>query len=1019
MTSYRLIGTIIFSIFLNLTYADNTPEWQSQYSIGLNKIQPHSYVWPYESKEDVIKREHQKSKFYLDLNGTWKFNWVRNPDNRPKDFYKTEYFVGSWANIEVPGNWERQGFGYPIYVNETYEFDDPLFNFKKNPPLVPYETNEVGSYRRSFSLPEDWKDRRIVFCCEGATSFYYLWVNGEFIGYNQGSKTAAEWDITDKLREGENTVAMEVYRWSSGSYLECQDMWRMSGIERDVHLYSTPKKYISDYKVNTTLDKATYSDGIFELEVEIEGDDKEAKWLEYTLVDKHNKNILSGKKELTKDSNRLNFETEIIEEVSPWSAEDPNLYNLVLDLKDTEGKSLHITGTKVGFRTSEIKNGRFHINGMPILVKGVNRHEHSQKGRTVSKELMLQDIKLMKQNNINTVRNAHYPTHPYWYELCNEYGLYVIDEANIESHGMGYGPETLAKDTSWHNAHMDRTIRMYERSKNHPSIVIWSLGNEAGNGVNFEKTYDWLKSVDNTRPVQYERAEENYNTDIYCRMYRSIDVIKDYVNRTDIYRPFILCEYVHAMGNSVGGLKDYWDVFESNPMAQGGCIWDWVDQTFYEIDENGKWYFSYGGDYGPKNVPSFGSFSSNGLVNSLREPYPHLAEVKKVYQNIKTKAIDLTKLEFEVKNWYDFTNLNNYILNWEIVGDNGNIIAKGENTYNCNPHETLRFQLPKQKYPADIKECFINFTWKLKEPKHFIDTNHHVAYDQFAITVNKSFKQNRTIYSSISTFAVDPRTGALTSYKVDGQEMLNSPLVLSLYRPATENDKRDANGHKLWKEAGLDKVEQRVISSKESNKRTEVKVELQNAKGQKIGSSDIIYTLDKQNQLKILVKFSPNKEIVKSLARVGIALEMPDSYSNVNYLAKSTETYADRKEAGIVTYCSTTVDAMFHNYVVPQSTGNRMEARWLNLTNNNGFGLGFEADRIFQFSVAPFSDKMVDEATHINKLKRTGNLTLYLDIEQMGVGTATCGPGVLPQYLVPVKDYQFEFKIYPINKKFN
>lgn len=343
------------------------------------------------------------------------------------------------------------------------------------------------------------------------------------------------------------------------------------------------------------------------------------------------------------------------------------------------GHITHLTGCKVGFRTSEIKDGRFCINGVPILIKGANRHEHSQLGRTVSKELMEEDIRLMKQHNLNTVRNSHYPTHPYWYQLCDRYGLYVIDEANIESHGMGYGPASLAKDSTWLPAHMDRTQRMYERAKNHPGIVIWSLGNEAGNGINFERTYDWMKSVETTRPIQYERAEQNYNTDIYCRMYRSVEELLAYARQTEpkVYRPFIMTEYLHAMGNSGGGLKEYMDVFETEPIVQGGCIWDWVDQSFREIDAAGRWYWTYGGDYGPKNVPSFGNFCCNGLVNAVREPHPHLLEVKKAYQYIKTTLIDKSNLTLSIKNWYDFTNLNAYTLHWQVVGDHGKVITDG------------------------------------------------------------------------------------------------------------------------------------------------------------------------------------------------------------------------------------------------------------------------------------------------------------------------------------------------------
>ncbi|WP_368120523.1 glycoside hydrolase family 2 protein, partial [Bacteroides thetaiotaomicron] len=438
------------------------PEWQSQYAVGLNKLAPHTYVWPYADASDIEKPGgYEQSPYYMSLNGKWKFNWVKNPDNRPKDFYQPSYYTGGWADINVPGNWERQGYGTAIYVNETYEFDDKMFNFKKNPPLVPSAENEVGSYRRTFKVPAAWKGRRVVLCCEGVISFYYVWVNGKLLGYNQGSKTAAEWDITDVLSEGENVVALEVYRWSSGAYLECQDMWRLSGIERDVYLYSTPKQYIADYKVSASLDKEQYKEGIFNLEVTVEGPSATASSIAYTLKDASGKAVLQDAIHIKSRglSNFIAFDEKKIAEVKAWNAEHPNLYTLVLELKDAQGKVTELTGCEVGFRTSEIKDGRFCINGVPVLVKGTNRHEHSQLGRTVSKELMEQDIRLMKQHNINMVRNSHYPTHPYWYQLCDRYGLYMIDEANIESHGMGYGPASLAKDSTWLTAHMDRTHR--------------------------------------------------------------------------------------------------------------------------------------------------------------------------------------------------------------------------------------------------------------------------------------------------------------------------------------------------------------------------------------------------------------------------------------------------------------------------------------------------------------------------------------------------------------------------------
>lgn len=1000
-----LFAIVLLSLnIFTLKSQQQSPEWQSQYAIGLNKLEPHTYVW--------------SPEYYLSLNGKWRFHWTRNPDLRPHDFHKPHFYTGGWAEINVPGNWERQGYGLPIYVNETYEFDDKLFNFKKNPPFVPHEMNEVGSYRRTFVVPQSWQGRRVVFCCEGASSFYYLWINGEFVGYNQGSKTPAEWDITNKLKDGENVVAMEVYRWSSGSYLECQDMWRISGIERDVYLYSTPQTYIADYSVTSSLDRRNYKDGIFSLNVLVNGPATANSSLTYTLKDKMGDVVLQESRAVAGNEYAdITFEEKRIPNVKAWNAEHPNLYTLSIALKDKNGIVTHLTECKIGFRTSEIKNGQFCINGTPVLIKGTNRHEHSQQGRTVNKELMLKDVQLMKQFNINTVRNSHYPTHPYWYELCNEYGLYVIDEANIESHGMGYGEASLAKDSTWLSAHMDRVKRMYERSKNHPSIIIWSLGNEAGNGINFERTYDWLKSVEKTRPVQYERAQQNYNTDIYCPMYRTLEFITDYLNKEAIYRPIILCEYVHAMGNSVGALHDYWQLFENHPMAQGGCIWDWVDQGFFEVDANGRWYWSYGGDYGPQGVPSFGNFNCNGLINAFREPHPHLYEVKKVYQNIKSTLLNEKELSISIKNWFDFTNLNNYTLVWQVVGDNGTVIKGGEETIDCDPHQSAIYSIGKINYPKDIKEAFLNISWKPKKATPFIDREFEIAYDQFIILVNKGYKAVQTKANPDVQIHIDEQTGAIDSYRINGEEMLASPIMLSLYRPVTDNDTRDAHGAKVWKKAGLDSLTAKAISIQKRHKGGTSNVELINAKGIKIADATYIYTISSDGTLSIQTQFLPDTVVVESLARVGLVFEMPDKYQAVSYLGRgNTETYVDRKQNGRIGIYHTSVEEMFHYYTKPQSTGNRTNIRWASIVDQTKKGIKFVGNKEFQFSAIPFTDNVVDKATHINELKRSGTITVHLDTEQMGVGTATCGPGVRPNYLVPVRKYVFEFKLIPILK---
>ena len=515
--------------------------------------------------------------------------------------------------------------------------------------------------------------------------------------------------------------------------------------------------------------------------------------------------------------------------------------------------------------------------------------------------------------------------------------------------------------------------------------------------------------------MQYERAELNYNTDIYCRMYRSVDDIKAYLAKKDIYRPFILCEYLHAMGNSCGGLKEYWDVFENNPMAQGGCVWDWVDQSFREIDKNGKWYWTYGGDYGPEGIPSFGNFCCNGLVGANRELHPHLLEVKKVYQNIKATLADQKNLTIRVKNWYDFSNLNEYVLNWNVTADNGKILAEGTKTIDCAPHATVDVALGAVKLPNTIREAYLNISWMRCEASSMIDKDWEVAYDQFVLAGNKNYIGYRPQKAGETAFTVDKQTGALTSLNLDGKELLATPLTLSLFRPATDNDNRDKNGARLWRNAGLDNLTQKVVSLKEGKTSTTARVEILNAKAQKIGTADFVYSLDKNGALKVLTTFQPDTTIVKSMARLGLTFRVANTYDQVSYLGRGgNETYIDRNQSGKIGVYQTTPERMFHYYVAPQSTGNRTDVRWAKLANTSGEGLFVESNRVFQFSMIPFSDVLLEKVRHINELERDGLLTVHLDAEQAGVGTATCGPGVLPQYLVPLKKQSFEFTLYPV-----
>ena len=1039
-------------------YAMEKPEWQDQNAVSLNQVTPHVSVIPFANKETAIKKDDFLSPFYFSLNGMWKFNWTLGVENRPIEFFNPEFDVTAWDEIKVPANWELQGYSFPIYVNDLYEFVYKGFSIQ--PPFVPSTFNEVGSYRKTFTIPEKWKNRRIVLHFGGVKSFFYVWLNGELLGYNQDSKVPAEWDITDKVKPGENVLALEVYRWSAGSYLECQDYWRISGIERDVYLYSTPKTYIADYSVLSSLDKQKYQDGLFSLKTEIAG--KPAGCiLQVEILDELKKPLYQS--EFTLREKEFSLPEIIFPKINTWSAESPYLYSLVLTLKDRKGGVLETLGSKIGFRTSEVKDGVYLVNGRHVLIKGVNRHEHDMnEGRAVSRELMEKDIELMKQNNINTVRTAHYPHHEYWYELCNKYGLYVIDEANIESHGMEYNEQSLAKDTAWMKAHVDRTLRMFERDKNHASVMFWSLGNESGDGHNFSKTYALLKELDDSRPVQYEGAVRSgsRSTDIHCPMYSRIPYLLNYVSSKK-EKPLILCEFVHAMGNSVGSLKDYVAAFENNSQLQGGCIWDWVDQAFYEVDENGKWFWAYGGDYGPEDLPNpHKNFCTNGIISADRTPHPALSEVKKLYQYIKTNAVDANQGRLMVKNWFDFTNLSEYNLQWSIVADNNKVLARGKmSDLSLAPKESMEIAVPLSdvQIPVGVKEMFVNLSWFPKEERPFVSDTFEVAYDQFVIKTggtrpdieNKEnlkpiltlVKTNgdRILYNSQlsigkdisslvieaggNSYALDCKTGNIETIARNGMQYLQAPSKYNFYRPITDNDIKDDNGKKVWLELGLDKLTARVndisVNTLENGvPAVRFKIDMINEAGKTIISIIAEYSIGTMGGLKIESDIIPATAIT-SLAKIGIQMFMPENFSSVRYLGKDIETYPDRDACGKIAVYNTTPEKMFFNYVRPQETGSRMETRWAALRNAGGSGLFFTSIQPISFCASPYDDYLVEKALHINKLEKAEFINIDLDYRQAGVGTASCGPDIMDQYLIKDQPVKFILTILPFENSGN
>ena len=1026
----KLLAVLTTGLWAMSVAGAETPEWQTIDAYRNGQIDAHALVVPYAPGAGVEKAiadfRYEESPYYMSLNGKWKFTWTKNPEKRPIGYQNDDYDVSQWKEINVPGNWERQGYGTTVYVNTTYEFDSEWAGFKKDWPRVPTATNEVGSYRRSFTVPESWDGRRVVLCLEGTISFYYIWVNGRYLGCNMGSKTAAEWDVTDVLRKGENTVSVEVYRWSAGAYYECQDFWRLSGIERDVYLYSTPRTYISDFTVKSPLD-SSYSDGCLTVDVNVAGlpaapkaparkgrkavKAPEPMTVSYALYDAAGAEVLKASAPAAAD---MSF-ADTLKAVKPWSAEHPNLYTLVLNLADGYGQITETVGCNVGFKTSEIKDGIWLVNGVPAKIKGVNRHAHSQMGRTVPRDTALLDIRLMKENNINAVRNCHYPQDRYWYYLCDKYGIYLADEANAESHGYGYGDESLAKQPAWINAVIDRENRMYQKSKNNPSVTFYSLGNECGNGIVFEEAYKFMKNKESNRPVQYERTLEDWNSDIYANMYREHAMVEKYGQDPAMKRPYILCEYAHAMGNSVGGLKDYWDIFWRYPKLQGGFIWDWVDQSFVEADANGRLYYAYGGDYGPANVPSDNSFLCNGLITSTRTLHPAMAEVKKVYQYIKIELTDTAELKLKVTNRYDFTNLDAYTLRWKIVTPSGKELRHGDMTVDCAPHKSVDIVLGA--YTAvEEPEAYLDLSWVSKAEEPLLKAGYEVAYDQFVLPgtpADNSFiagklKRKGDTYSAAGLqLTVSPQTGAITQFSLGDRQLLATPVELSLYRPATENDKAWGGEAKIWRDAGLDSLTQ--IAGKVTYKKNVLTVPLTivGRTGQTVGTAVMTYSVSETGTLAIGCDFTPDTAVVRSMPRVGLTFRVPEGMApTVSWLGLSGEAYADRMAAGRVGLNVVRPIDDFYPYNKPGAAGNHVLTRWMDL---DGAGLRVTADRLFQFSVYPYSDALVDAAEHVNDLVTDGLMTVHLDAAQTGVGTATCGPGVLPQYQLKIEPYRFTF----------
>ncbi len=1009
--------------------------WTDQSIVGINKEPGTATAISFPTIAGAKNIDIQSSPYYLSLNGNWKFNWVKNPDNRPENFYSPEYDDAGWDEIPVPANWELEGYGIPIYVNTEYEFQ------MTDPPNLPEDYNPVGSYRRYFEIPENWQGREIFIHFGAVKSAMFLWVNGQKVGYSQGSKTPAEFNITPYVHSGKNLLAVQVFRWSDGSYLECQDFWRISGIERDVYLHSTPKVRIQDFSVKSTLDR-NYQNGLLEVNVQLQKylPGKENYYVELDLLDDNDQSLFEYAmvEKISVDSLGRGKFQRVIESPKQWTAETPNLYKLVLTLRKSASELLEVRSARIGFRTVEIKNSQLCVNGKPITIKGVNRHEHDPlAGHVISRESMLQDIRLMKENNINTVRTAHYPNDPYWYDLCDQYGLYVIDEANIESHGMGYGEQSLAKDSTWMEAHLDRIRRMVERDKNHPSVIIWSLGNEGGNGVNFQAAYDWIKERDKTRPVQYERALQENNTDIYCPMYSSIEHLEEYATNAP-QRPLILCEYVHAMGNSLGGLQDYWEVIEQYDVLQGGCIWDWVDQALLKIDDKGNEFWAYGGDFGPSDIPSSNNFCCNGLVAADRTPHPQLAETRQVYQSIKFIPADISKGRFYIINNYDFINLNQFDLSYIIRG-NGDLFQEYSIPHqNAAPGDTALVQLKLPVGPPKPSvEYFLDFSAKTRSDRGLIPAGHEVACNQVKLPMENNRKyrvflsnyqplnivdQSSKIEVSGEDFQVvfNKEKGVMERLVYRQQDFLKQAPRLNFWRPPTDNDLSDPRGQKLWKKYGLDSLVYEVadVGFQQLDDNT-VNVNfvliINNKNSEKLFDSFQTYTIYSSGDIVITNDIKP-VEHIKSLAKIGIQFYLPENFSNVTWFGRGPlPTYPDRKQAGTIDVFTKNLNELWHDYSKPQENSNRGEVRWATIADDDGYGFFITSNHLFNFSAYPYADADIFKAQHTNDLTDGDFVTMNVDYRQAGLGTASCGPGIPDKYIVNPGQVRFQIRLKAAN----
>ncbi len=1040
MRNRRVVCLAVWAMIISIpVFAQSTNnDWENPLLVDLNKEQPHASFMLYANAADAKKDEYSNSPYYQSLNGIWKFVYAAHPADRSMDFYAENLNTSGWSDIPVPSNWELKGFGTPIYSNIIYPFP-------KNPPFVGND-NPVGTYRRDFTIPDAWDGQEVILHFGSITGCAFVYVNGQKVGMTKASKTAAEFNITKFLHKGKNLLAVQVFRWHDGSYLEDQDFWRLSGIERDVFLYSLPKVSIWDFFLKPGLDEK-YKNGAFTAEVSLRkfaGATLQKGSVVVSILDKQGATVFTQEQKFASVADSIpviNFKGSVANPLK-WSAEYPNLYDCIITLKNEKGEALNYTGAKIGFRKIEIKNAQLLVNGVATYVHGTNRHEHDDvNGHVPSKELMLKDIQLMKQFNINAVRCSHYPNDPLWYKLCDEYGLYLVDEANIETHAMGaewQGWFDKAKHPAylpeWAPAHLDRQKRMVERDKNHASVIIWSLGNECGNGPVFYDGYKWIKQRDNTRFVQSEQAGENANTDIVCPMYPRVHDMKRYADDKTKTRPYIMCEYSHAMGNSNGNFKAYFDIIQGSPHMQGGFIWDWVDQGIKQKTASGKTYWGYGGDLGSYLLRNDENFCANGLVAADRTPHPGLYEVKKSYQKILFKAKDLAAGIFTLCNLYDFTNLDQYNFSWELVA-NGAKTARGDFKVNLAPHSQgdVALKLPATDAVAGT-EYFLNVYATVSDLTKtvLVPFGHEVAREQFKLKGDwfagaasggsllvKKDSAKLSFQAGAVSGEFDLKSGTLRNYsKKDGMQLNRLPEPY-FWRAPTDNDFGNGMPANLgiWRSAHQTKKIQKVEVGGQTAEGISLKVALE------LTGIGVPYTLEyfiqNDGSIKLTAAIDMTGRDLPEIPRFGMRVQLPSMYDSLQYYGRGPwENYDDRKESAFVGLYADNVENQFTgNYIRPQENGYKTDVRWVSLTNKQGKGVKFSGIQPVCFSALHHSTESMDpgmnkKQQHPTDLPPDANIYLHIDLKQRGVGGDDSW-GALPhaQYRLTDKKYSYSYII--------